>query len=257
MTPTSRAVIVNAELARILWPGEDPIGKQLVVPRQSPRLPDRGEPLELQVVGVVGDTKFSSLADSAFGALYLPLPVNPWPGVFLAVRASGDPARLVAPIRRAVQEIDPDIPTAGVTLLSDLIATSLAARRFNLLLVAGFAGAALLLAAVGLYGVVAFIVVQRRHEMGVRIALGATRAMLLRMLVGQGVRLALAGVAIGVPLGAAVARLLASGLYGVDSLDVPTFLAVASLLVTVAALASYLPARRLAAVSPVEALREE
>ena len=257
MVPTSRAIIINEELARTLWPGEDPVGKRLTVPKQSPRFPDRGQPIEGVVVGVVGNTKFSSLADSAFSALYLPLPVNPWPGVFLAVRTAGDPAALVAPIRRAVQEVDPDIPTAGVTVVSDLISTSLAARRFNLVLVGGFAGAALLLAAVGLYGVVAFLVVQRRHEIGVRSALGASRSVLLRMFVGQGVRLAVIGVGIGGPLGAVAARLLAAGLYGVDVFDAPTFAAVALLLVGVAALASYLPARRLSEISPVEALRDE
>jgi putative ABC transport system permease protein len=256
MMPTSHSVIINAALAHALWPGEDPIGKRLVVPKQSPRFADHGQPFEGQVIGVVGNTKFSSLSDSSFSALYLPLPVNPWPGVFLAVRATGDPASIVAPIRRAVQRVDPDIPTQEVTLVRDLVATSLAGRRFNLELVAGFAVAALLLAAVGLYGVVAFLVTQRRHEIGVRSALGASRGSLLRLFVMHGVRLAVLGVVLGIPLGAATAHLLAAMLFGVGAFDAATFATVALLLVGVAALASYLPARRLTAISPVEALRE-
>lgn len=258
MVPTSHAIITNAELARTLWPGgEDPIGKHLSVPKQSPRFADRGEPIEGEVVGVVGDTKFSSLADSSFSALYLPLPVNPWPGVFLAVRTTGNPANFVASIRRTVQAIDPEIPTAGVTVVSDLISASLAARRFNLALAGSFAAAALVLAAVGLYGVIAFLVVQRRHEIGVRSALGASRGALLRLFVGQGIGLALTGVGIGIPLGVATAQLLRAALYDVGVLDAPTFAGVALLLLGVAALASYLPARRLTEISPVEALRDE
>jgi putative ABC transport system permease protein len=257
MVPSSHAVIVTASLARQLWPGQDAIGKRLRVFKQAVGRPDYGQPVEGEVVGVSGDVKFRSLADSASPEVYLPMPVNPWRNTFLVARVQGDDGAFIAAMRRAIAAVAPDVPLNGITTVSTLISNRLAERRFSLGLLGAFAGVALVLATVGIYGVIAYGVTQRHHEIGVRSALGASRGALTGLFVRQGLALALLGVALGIPLAAAATRLLASLVYGVSAHDAVTFAAVAVGLTLVAVLAAYVPARRAARVDPVIALRNE
>jgi putative ABC transport system permease protein len=257
MTPTSRAMVITASVASKLWPGEDPIGKPLRVIKQAPGRSDTGQPLDGEVIGVVGDVKFGSLADSATAEVYLPIPVNPWRNTFVVARVAGDQAAYIRAMRRALASVDRDIATDDINLATQLVSGMLSERRFYLQLLSAFAASALALASFGVYGVIAFGLTQRRHEIGVRTALGAQRAALLRLFIREGFAMAVIGVAIGLPLAAFSTRILASMLYGVATLDVATFGAVTLLLVLVALAASYLPARRLTRVDPAEALKAE
>lgn len=215
-----------------------------------------GALLQALVVGVAGDVKLSSLEETdPVPAVYLPMTVNPWRWAMLVVRASGDPSTLVNDVRRAVRAVDPDIPVADVTTGATLLADASAARRFNLVVIAAFAGSALVLAAVGLYAVVAHSVGQRRGELGIRAALGARPGQLVLLVLRDGARVALAGLAAGLVLAVAGARVLAGMLFGVGVRDVPTYAAVTALLAGVALVAALVPARRAARVAPAAALR--
>jgi putative ABC transport system permease protein len=257
MTPTSHAIVITANVASRLWPGEEAVGKQLRVIKQAPGRADTGQPLDGEVVGVVGDVKFSSLADSATPEVFLPIAVNPWRNSFVVARVDGDQAAYIRAMRRALAAVDPDIAVDGITSVTQMLSETLDVRRFYMALLISFAGAAVVLASIGVYGVIAFGLTQRRHEIGVRTALGAQRAGLLALFVRDGVVMAAVGVAIGLPLAAYSTRILASMLYGVAALDITTFGAVAILLIVVAAAASYVPARRLTRVDPAEALKAE
>jgi putative ABC transport system permease protein len=256
MASSSRVVVVSAHLAERLWPGDDPIGKYVRVSKQVPGRPDYGEPVDTQVVGVVADAIFQSPGGPGMSVIYLPFSISPTDQASIMVRTRERPTAFVSPIRAAIVGIERDIPTNRIGALMEGTWESLI-RRFDLILLIVFAAASLSLAAIGLYGVVAFVVVQRRHEIGVRRAIGATEAQLQRSFVAYGVRLAALGVVIGVPLAIASGRLLRATLFGVGSFDPGTIIASALLLVAVAALATYLPARGLSAISPLEALRTE
>jgi putative ABC transport system permease protein len=256
MTPSSRAAVISASLAKQLWPERDPIGKYVTVWKQVPARPDYNQPVDMEVVGVVADAVFQSPGGPAIAAIYLPFPVSPTDQASFIVRTGGRPSALIPAIRRAIVAVDRDIPTNRIGALTEGTWASLI-HRFDLVLLIAFAVAALSLATVGLYGVVAYVIVQRRHEIGVRRAIGATEAQLKRSFVANGVRLAGVGVAIGIPLAVAAGRLLRASLYGVGAFDPATVVAVALLLVGAAAVAAYLPARRLSEISPLEALRAE
>ncbi|MDQ6830497.1 MAG: ABC transporter permease [Gemmatimonadota bacterium] len=257
MTPSSRAIIVTAIVASRLWPGQDAVGQRLRVFKQAPGRPDTNQPVDGEVIGVAGNVKFGSLTDTATAEIYLPIAVNPWRNTFIVARQRGDEASYIAAMRRAISAVDPDISVDGITSVPQMLSSSLAGRRFYLVLLSAFAAVALTLASVGIYGVIAYGVTQRRHEIGVRTALGAQRPALLALFVREGIALALVGAAIGLPLAALATRLLASMLYGVGLFDAVTFGGVAVVLIAVAGVASYLPARRLTRVDPVEALRGE
>ncbi len=256
MTPSSRVAVVSAHLARQLWPELDPIGKHLMISKPVPGRADYGEVVDAEVVGVVRDAEFVSPGGPSVGVVYLPFPVSPTDQASMIVRTQGAPNALVAPVRRAMIEVERDIPTNRIGAMADGTWESLI-HRFDLVLLIVFSFAALSLAAVGLYGVVAFMIVQRRHEIGVRRAIGATEAQLRRSLMGHGVRLAATGVMIGIPLAFFAGRLLRAGLFGIGASDPATIVAVALILVAVAAFAAYLPARRLSQISPLEALRAD
>ncbi|HZS07528.1 MAG TPA: ABC transporter permease [Blastocatellia bacterium] len=240
--------IINETLARRYWPNEDPLGKRI---RYNPDDP-WGE-----VVGVVEDVRHDGLHLAAGPHLYEPYQQNAWPFLAIAVRSPLDQGALLAAVRREVQALDPNLPVSGVRTMEEVMAQSLATRRLVLTLFSLFAVVALVLAAVGLYGVLAWSVTERTRELGIRIALGANRRDVLRLIVGQGMKLVLLGIVIGLVVALALNRLIEKLLFGVSATDPLTFAAIASLLTAVALAACYLPARRATKVDPMVALRYE
>src|SRR5262245_33046883 len=244
-------IIINEAMARQYWPNEDPIGKRLISSSDGWRA-------WREIVGVVKDVRYAALDKEAKAQMYIPF--NHDSGITyrtLVIRADGDPMSLVAAVRSQVQAIDKDQPISHIRTLEELVANSVAQRRFNMLTLAILAGVALLLAAVGIYGVTSYSVEQRRHEIGVRMALGARTGDVLRLLLGQGMKLVAVGVAIGLAAAFALTRLISNLLFGVRATDLVTFSAIAILLAGVAAVACYLPAWRATKVDPMVALRCE
>jgi putative ABC transport system permease protein len=239
--------IVNETVVRRFWPGADPIGKRILVGRMV-------KPVE--VVGVLGDVRNNRLAADVQPEIYLPFAQLPWASMNLVVRTAGHPDRFVAPVRSRVLALDRDQPVTGVQTMEELLSAAAAQPRYATTLLGALAVLALLLAVVGIYGAIAYSVAERTGEMGIRMALGAARADILRMVVRQGLVLALAGVAIGLAASLALTRLLSGLLYQVSVRDPLAFASGAFLFAAAAALASYLPARRATKVDPVAALRE-
>jgi len=209
------------------------------------------------VVGVVADVHYDGLAAPVDPTVYYPFAQDPFLGMEMFVRASGDPMRLIPSIRAAVLEIDPELPVSRVRAVAADVARSIAAERFNTVLLSLFAAIAFALAAIGIYGVVAYGVTQRRHEMGVRIALGAQRRDVVRLVVTRALRPVTAGVLLGLATAVAATRVVQGLLYGTSAQDPATYAAVAALLLGIGAVAAYAPSRRAAAADPVSALRAE
>jgi putative ABC transport system permease protein len=240
--------MVNETLVRRFWPHENPIGKHLLMGRMV-------RPTE--VVGVAADVKNLSLAAAPEAEVYLPFAQRPWASMNLILRTAGDPHNWAAAARAAVAAVDRDQPVTALKTMEEVLATSTAQQRFSVFLLGIFSTAALVLAAVGLYGAIAYSVAERTQEMGIRMALGATTGDMLRMIVGQGLALALAGLAIGTLAALALTRLMSGLLFQVSAADPASFAASALLFAAIAALASFLPARRATRVDPTEALRYE
>ena len=249
-----RVVIISDSMAQRLWPGEDPIGKRISTSRDQ----NRKEVWD-EIIGVVGDVKYRTLIrdQNKDPDIYLPLLQNPDPAVALAVRTQGDPASLVPAIRSEVQRLDSNLPIFDIAPMKQRVENVTANTRFSTLLLGVFAAVAMLLAVVGIYGVMAYSVTQRTHEIGIRLALGADRRDVLKLVVGEG--MALVGVGIGTGLLGAFAatRILASQLYSVSATDPVTFLVVSLILAGVALGACFVPARRATKVDPMVALRYE
>jgi len=247
-----RVALINQTMARRFWPSEDALGQRLAAGlTHGPQTP------WITVVGVVGDIRHTSLAQPPESEFFLPYPQRPEPQMFLAIRTTADPAGFAPLLRAAVAAVDKDQPISELGSLERSLADSIAPQRFAMLLLGAFAGLAVALAALGIYGVTSFMVTRRRHEIGVRLALGALRRDVLRLILGQGMSLALIGLGIGLAAAWALSRLLRGLLFGITATDPLVFLAVPLLLAAVAALASYLPARRATRVEPVLALRHE
>lgn len=242
-------VVIDETLAKQYWPDEDPIGKHMRNDSSGPWH---------TIVGVVGHVKGSDLAgDTGKGTYYYSMFQRPLPFTTFLVRTESDPARLAVPMRQAVQAIDPAQPVSNVKTLSDMVASSLAPRRFIVTLLGFFAAVALLMAVLGLYGVISYSVTQRTQELGIRMALGAQRRQVLSLVIGQGMRLAVMGALIGLLASLGASRLLRNQLFQVSAFDPVTFIAMAALLIGAALLASYVPARRATRVDPMDALRYE
>ena len=239
--------IVNQALARKYWPGADPVGKRM-------RVPTRKGPVWATIVGLVGDVHHRGLDQPVKPEWYAPLTQASYPSVILAVRSAQDAATLTSAIRREVEEIDSVQPIAHVRTLNEVIADSVAPRRLSVLLLTIFAGVALVLASVGIYGVMSFLVVQRTHEIGVRMALGAQRADVLRLIIFRAGLLIGAGTVIGLIVAFLSTSLLRSALYNTSALDLTTFLVVTLALALVAFAASYIPALRATRSDPMIAL---
>ena len=240
-----KVIIVNQSFARRFWPGQNAIGKHVVL--------GRGVPTE--VVGVAADVRNQSLAEEPQPQVYIPYPQLAWPNMNLFVRTATDPHSLVASVRAQFAAVDPDQPVTNVQTVDELMDASRAQPRFTMFLLGAFSATALVLAIIGLYGVLAYSVAQRRQELGIRLALGAEQSSILRLVVGQGLRLALIGIALGLIAALALTRLMSSILYQVSAHDATTFIFVPLVFLLIALLASYLPARRATKVDPLEALR--
>jgi putative ABC transport system permease protein len=249
-TEMRHVVVINDTLARRYFPNEDPLGRQIVVFMKEQNVPTT-------IIGVVGDVHQQGLDQAPRPTVYWPHPELAYPVMTLAVRSAGDPLSLVPPTRSQVASLDPDLPLAEVRTMDQWLGDSVGRARFSAALLGLFAGLALALAAVGIYSVMAYAVTERTHEIGVRMALGANRATVLRMVLGRGALLALAGVALGLAGALGLTRTLESLLYEVKPGDPLTFAAGAGLLVVVALLACYIPAWRATRVDPVVALRQE
>ena len=245
-----QVVIISEAMARRFWPGQDPVGQRMTASfheKQGLR----------EVVGVVGDVKSNGLDDEAAATMYLPFRQAPRPWITFVVRTAADPQGLVQPASKAVYGVDSEQALRSVRTMEQVLSESLSGRRFNMTLLMTFAGVALVLAAVGVYGVMNYSVMLRRRELGIRIALGARALDVLRLVLGQGLVLTLIGVGVGMAGAYALTRLMASLLYGVTATDFMTFGSVSGLIVLVGLLASFLPARRATKVDPMIALRSE
>jgi putative ABC transport system permease protein len=239
-------VAISESLARIYFANENPVGKQIVISGRT-----------RAIVGVVGDVKYSALDEEAKSEIYFPMAQSSRRNMTLAVRVGGDPLQMAAAVRGQVRAADKEIPILNLQTMERLIDKSVAPRRFNMLLLGLFALVGLALAAVGLYGLISYTVTQRTREIGVRMALGANRADVLRLVVGEGMKLALIGALIGLGGALALTRLLKTLLFGVSATDPLTFIVIAALLIIVALLACWIPARRAASMDPLVSLRVE
>jgi predicted permease len=243
-------VIINEAFARRYFPGDDPLGKRISVSN------DRLNPHE--IVGVIRDAKQSELTSAPNPETYLPHQQAAGPrGMTLVIRSASDPAALAQVVQREVWAIDKNLPVSEVRTMEEVVAESIGPQRFNMILLSLFAGVALLLAAVGIYGVMSYTVTQRMHEIGVRMALGASRSDILRLVVKQGMVLALIGVGLGLLGALAVTRLMTSLLFNISPTDSLTFVVVSVVLTAVALIACYIPARRATNVDPMIVLRYE
>ena len=242
--------VISEEMARRFWPGEDPIDKRFTP--GDPTQPDQW----IQVIGIVNDIRQVELTAEPRPQMYLSYEqVGFFAPRYLVVNTDVEPESLAASVRQAVWEVDKDQPVSSIATMEQVLSDSIARQRFSMLLLAIFAGVALALAAVGIYGVMSYSVAQRTHEIGIRMALGAQTGAVLKLDVGYGLKLVLAGVVIGLVVAFALTRVMSSLLFGVTPTDPTTFGLISLILLVVALVASYIPARRATKVDPVIALR--
>jgi putative ABC transport system permease protein len=244
-------VIIHESFANRLFPDEDPIGKRIKL--INPEQKDDWR----TIVGVVKDIKYSGLDDEDQPAIYTPFAQTPFLWSYMFVRTTADPAQLTASVASAVKSANPNLVAAGVQPMEQLLDRSVARERLNLILFGSFAVLALLLAAVGIYGVISYSVAQRTREIGIRVALGASRADVLRLVIGRGAVLTVIGVAVGLVASFALTRLMSSMLFNVSTTDPLVFISISVILIAVSLLASYIPASRAMKVDPIESLRYE
>jgi len=248
-TPASPLVaIINESFSRQFFPGEDPLGKRIM---------GNGASDWRSIVGVVGDVHHLGLASDCSPEVYLPFAQSPLPNLAIAIRTDSDPAALGEAVRRAVAGVDRNQPVYDVSTLEERLAKSVAPQRHRAVILAAFAAIALGLAAVGVYGIMAYVTSQRLHEIGIRMALGATSFDVLKVVLGDGFKFTIAGVTVGLAGAMALTRVISSFLHGVSPTDPVTFASAAVFLTAIALLASYLPARRASKVDPMVALRYE
>jgi len=247
--------IINETMARQYWPGENALGRRFKIGD-----PDDATAPWIQIVGVVADIRQMGLDEPVKAEMYLPYQQIDHPWFMprdLALRTTGDTSNLVGSVRQIIREVDPDQPISNVATMEEVLGTEAAQRRMGMIMLVGFAVLALLLASLGIYGVLAYFVTQHTNEIGVRQALGATPRDILFLVLKKGMGLTLVGVVIGLASAFALTRLMSSLLFGVKASDPLTFVAVPLLLALVALLACYIPARRATKVDPLVALRYE
>jgi putative ABC transport system permease protein len=250
MRERSDVVIVNEALARQYFPDQDPIGQRISIAMTNPIRPT-------EIVGVVADARYAELTSATRPMTYWPHPQLSYPAMTLTVRAAADPLTLAPSIEREIQFLDKDQPVADVRTMDQWMSRALSRERFSSTLLAAFAGLALLLASIGIYGVMSYAVSQRQSEIGLRLALGAEPGRVRQLILGAGLRLVVAGLAIGLGMGLVLSRALTSQLYQTRLADPSTIVSAMLLLAAVAAVAIYLPARRASRLNPIVALRAE
>jgi len=246
-----KVVVINEAAARTFWPGEDPIGKPIAVGQGGFHVGSA------EVIGIVEDVRFGTLEEEPMPDVFLPWLQAPRPAGMLFVRTTRNPASTVPALRALIQELDPSLPVYDVRTLEDRMALATFRPRYTTWVLGAFAAAALVLAAVGIYALLAYEVTQRRREIGIRMALGADSARVVRGIMGRGMALAVAGIAVGVPLAVLLSRSLGALLYGVSPADPATHAGIVLVLAVVAALATALPARSATRVNPMESIRSE
>ncbi len=244
----SPVAVINEAAARHFFPGQNPIGKHIANSRDM---------VQREIVGVAADVKFNTLNAADVEEMYLPMSQVPWPNTTLLVRSAASSRSLVAAVRSKIAEVDPSLPVSGISSMEEVVDASVAQPKLTMRFVGIFAGFALLLAAIGIYGLIAYTVSARNQEMGIRVALGARPADILRLVVGQGMRLTGIGVVVGVIVSLVLTRLLASLLFGVRASDPLVFGAAAFILAGAAFVACYIPARRATRVDPIVVLKYE
>jgi putative ABC transport system permease protein len=249
-TEMRHVVVVNEALTRKYFPNEDPLGKRITIDMKDNNVPT-------EIIGVVGDVRHMRLDEEVEPVSYWPQPELTYSFMTLVIRTRGDAANVAAGARGVIQSLDSEQPVADVRTMESLLANSIARARFSALLLAVFASVALVLAAIGIYGVISYVVAQRRHEIGLRMALGAQARDVVTLVLRNGMMLAGLGVAIGLAGAFALTRVMTTLLFGVTPTDTITFGTVSALLLIVAFLACYIPARRATKVDPLVALRYE
>jgi putative ABC transport system permease protein len=242
-----KVLVVNETFARRFWPNQNPLGKHIIVGRG---------PNASEAVGVVGDIKNKGLAEETQAQVYIPFPQLPWANMNLLVRTDVPPQSMASAVQKQISAVDADQPVTSIQTVDELMESSRSQPRFTMMLLGVFSLAALALAVIGIYGVQAYSVAQRRHEMAIRLALGAERGDILRLVVRQGLLLAFAGVGVGLFAALLMTRLMSSMLYDVSARDLTTFAVAPLIFLCVALFASYVPARRATKLNPVEALRQ-
>jgi putative ABC transport system permease protein len=253
-----RVAMVSESFARQYLPGLDPLTQRVKIVELLPdKTPPFGAPVDWQIVGVFHDIQYQSHPTDNAVEVDVPFDQSPWPYTTFGVRTNGDPAAVSTSIAAAVRSVNPDFPLIRVRTMDQVVSESLVTDRFTVIVFGSFAALALLLAAIGIYGVMAFSVAQRNHEMGIRMALGAGTNHVLRLVVGEGMRSALIGMAIGLPGVYFVGKSLKGMLYNVGALDSRALIAVTIILLASALLACYFPARRATKIDPISALRQE
>ena len=253
-----RVAMVSESFARQYLAGMDPLTQRLRIPELMPgHNPPLGPPVEWQIVGVYHDVQYAAHPASGSPEVNVPFDQSPWAYAYLAVRTSGEPGAVTKDVAGAIHSLDQDLPMTDVLTLDQVLSQSTASDRFTVVVFGSFAGLALLLAAIGIYGVMTFSVAQRSHEVGIRMALGAGRGQVLRLVVGDGMKAALIGLALGAPGAWLVGRTLHGLLYKVGEFDARSFTVVVTTLLAAALVACYMPARRATKIDPMSALRDE
>jgi len=254
---TPQVAIINQAAARTYWPNQDPLGKRVRLHLDSRELLNSAEPAWTTIVGVIADARTESLADEAIPQIYRSVYQHPTKSLAIFLRGQVDPSAILGQVRQQVQDIDAQLPVFHAQRLDDVLSTSLSVRRFSMEMVAFFAATALLLAGLGIYGTISYLVNEQRREIAIRLALGAQRGTILKMVLRRGLGLAAAGAGLGVAGALIVSHIMAGLLYGVSPTDLPTFAGVTFVLTTVALAASYIPALRAMRLDPITTLRSE
>jgi putative ABC transport system permease protein len=247
---SARVVIVSEKTARHFWPGENPIGKRLKPGSTSRNIP------WIEIIGVVKDVRQNDFVSEPKMQMYMPYQqLNSFAPNALVVRTNVEPLSLAAAVRNAIWAVDKDQPVSNLRSMDEIVSEAVARQRFSMLLLGIFAALAMVLAAVGIYGVMSYSIAQRTREIGLRIALGAQKSDVLKMILRQGLRFVAAGLAIGLAASFVLTRVMASLLFGISATDPATFVAISLVLIAVALLASYIPAVRAMKIDPMLALR--